>query len=122
MAPDRPVSLRPLLARAVADRPDHPALVGASGRRTYAELDADSAAVASSLAALGVRPGDRVAVSLPNDLAVVTALLGIWRLGAVFVGVHRALAPPEKTFFLDDSGAGVLLGDPEVVAEVAKAR
>jgi long-chain acyl-CoA synthetase len=121
-AADRPVSLRPLLARAVAERPDHPALVGASGRRSYAELDADSAAVASTLAALGVRRGDRVAVSLPNDLAVVTALLGIWRLGAVYVGVHRALAPPEKAFFLDDSGASVLLGDPDVVAEVGKER
>jgi acyl-CoA synthetase (AMP-forming)/AMP-acid ligase II len=63
-----------------------------------------------------------VAVSLPNDLAVVTALLGIWRLGAVYVGAHRALAPPEKAFFLDDSGASVLLGDPEVVAEVGKER
>jgi long-chain acyl-CoA synthetase len=121
-APDRPVSLRPLLARAVAARPDHPALVGASGRRSYVELDADSAAVASTLAALGVRPGDRVAVSLPNDLAIVTTLLGIWRLGAVYVGVHRALGPPEKAFFLDDSGASVLLGDPDVVGEVGKER
>ena len=119
---DRPVSLRPLLARAVAERPHHPALVGASGRRSFAELDADSAAVASTLRALGVRAGDRVAVSLPNDLAVVTALLGIWRLGAVYVGVHRALGSPEKAFFLDDSGAGVLLGDPDVVAEVGKER
>ena len=121
-ASDRPVSLRPLLARAVAERPDHPALVGASGRRSYVELDADSAAVASTLAALGVSPGDRVAVSLPNDLAIVTALLGIWRLGGVYVGVHRALGPPEKAFFLDDSGASVLLGDPAVVAEVGKER
>jgi long-chain acyl-CoA synthetase len=106
----------------VAERPDHLALAGASGRRSFAELDADSATVASTLYALGVRAGDRVAVSLPNDLAVVTALLGIWRLGAVYVGVHRALAPPEKAFFLDDSGASVLLGDPEVVAEVGKER
>ncbi|HEY1281856.1 MAG TPA: AMP-binding protein [Acidimicrobiales bacterium] len=121
-AADRPVSLRPLLARAVAERPGHPALVGASGRRSFAELDADSATVASTLYGLGVRAGDRVAVSLPNDLAVVTALLGIWRLGAVYVGVHRALGSPEKAFFLDDSGARVLLADPEVVAEVGKER
>ena len=78
--------------------------------------------MASTLAALGVRAGDRVAVSLPNDLAVVTALLGVWRLGAVFVGVHRALGPPEKAFFLDDSGARVLLGDPAVMAEVGRER
>ena len=121
-AADRPVSLRPLLARAVAERPHHPALVGASGRRSFAELDADSAAVASTLYTLGVRAGARVAVSLPNDLAIVTALLGIWRLGAVYVGVHRALAPPEKAFFLDDSGSSVLLADPEVVAEIGKER
>ncbi len=121
-AADRPLALRTLLARAVAERPAHPALVGSSGRRTFAELDADSAAVATALASLGVRPGDRVAVSLPNDLAVVTALFGIWRAGAVYVGVHRALAPPEKAYFLDDSGARVLLGDPDAVAEVGKDR
>ena len=35
-AADRPLSLTPLLARAVATRPEHPALVGTSGRLTYA--------------------------------------------------------------------------------------
>jgi acyl-CoA synthetase (AMP-forming)/AMP-acid ligase II len=119
---DQPLALAPLLARAVAGRTDHPALVGASGRLTYGELDRATAAVASTLAGLGVGPGDRVAVSLPNDLAVVTALLGIWRRGAVYVGVHRALAPPEKAFFLDDSGARLLLGDPTAVAEVGRSR
>ncbi len=121
-AADRPLSLTPLLARAVATRAGHPALVGASGRLTYAELDRATDQVAGALAALGVAPGDRVAVSLPNDLAVVTALLGIWRRGAVFVGVHRALAPPEKAFFLDDSGATVLLGDRAAVTEVGRDR
>ena len=51
---------------------------------------------------MGVRAGDRVAVSLANDIDVVTALVGIWTQGAVFVGVHTVLAPPEKRYLIDD--------------------
>ena len=47
--------------------------------------------------------GDRVAASLPNDTDVVVAFHGAMRLGAVWVGVNRALAPPEKGFLFDDS-------------------
>jgi long-chain acyl-CoA synthetase len=36
------------------------------------------------------------------------------RLGAVWVGVNRALAPPEKRFLLQDSGSTLLLCDDEL--------
>ena len=62
-------------------------------------------------AALGVRAGDRVAGALPNDLDVILAFHGAMRLGAVWVGINRALAPPEKQFLLDDSGTSLLLCD-----------
>jgi acyl-coenzyme A synthetase/AMP-(fatty) acid ligase len=45
---------------------------------------------------LGVRPGDRVAATLPNDLDVVVAFHAVMRLGAIWVGIPDALAVPEK--------------------------
>ncbi|HVH46032.1 MAG TPA: hypothetical protein VM925_26970, partial [Labilithrix sp.] len=36
---------------------------------------------------------------------------GAMRLGAVWVGVNRVLAPPEKRYLLDDAGATLLLAD-----------
>ena len=60
-------------------------------------------------AAMGVRTGDRVAASLPNEVDVVVAFHGAMRLGAVWVGINQALAPPEKRYILDDSGSTLLL-------------
>jgi long-chain acyl-CoA synthetase len=44
----------------------------------------------------------------------VVAFHGAMRLGAVWVGVNQALAPPEKRFLLDDCGATLLLCDDEL--------
>ena len=83
-----------MLDRALADDPDREALVTRTRRLTYAELDAEANQAAHALRELGVRPGDRVAASLPNDADVVVAFHGAMRLGAVWLGVNRALAPP----------------------------
>src|SRR5438128_1437048 len=95
-APGVPRTIADVFDRALAAHPDRVALVACHRRYTYAELDdaADRAAVA--LAHLGVRPGDRVGVSLPNDADVVVAFHGVMRLNAIWVGVNRVLAAPEK--------------------------
>lgn len=111
--PGGPQSVAEVLDRGVAAHPDRPALVGRSGRFTYASLDAEVARAAGALARLGVAPGDRVAASLPNDVDVVVAFLASQRLGAVWVGVNRMLAPPERRFLLDDSAPAVVLSDAD---------
>ena len=58
-----------------------------------------------------MRTGDRVGGSLPNESDVVVAFHGAMRLGAVWVGVNRALAPPEMQYLLTDSGTSLLLCD-----------
>lgn len=109
-----PTSVARVLDRALADDPAREALVTRWERLSYAELDQRADKAAQALRALGVEPGDRVAASLPNDAAVVVAFHGAMRLGAVWVGVNRVLAPPEKAFILDDCGASVLLGESPV--------
>jgi len=104
-----PRSVARVLDVALADDPGREALVTRSRRLTYAELDDLADRAAHALRDLGVGPGDRVAASLPNDADVVVAFHGAMRLGAVWVGINRALAPPEKRFLVDDSGATLLL-------------
>jgi len=111
-----PQTVAAVLDRWVARGPERLALVGRSGRMTYRELDRAANRAAHALAALGVAPGDRVAACLPNDVDIVVAFLGTARLGAIWVGVNRPLAAPEKSFLLADSGARVLLGPDDVVA------
>jgi acyl-CoA synthetase (AMP-forming)/AMP-acid ligase II len=108
-----------LLDRGLAEDPEREALVGRHGRFTRGELDRAVNAAAAALAELGVGPWDRVAVCLPNDVDLVVAFLAAMRLGAIWVGVNRVLAPPEKAYLLRDSGARVFLAVPDAAGQVA---
>src|SRR5436309_1114325 len=111
-----------VLDRALVERPDAPAVVARSGRLTYRELDDAADRAAGAFADLGLGPGQRLAVSLPNDLDVVVAFHGAMRLGLVWVGLNSALATPEKTRLLADSGARIYLADVATAASVRPAR
>jgi acyl-CoA synthetase (AMP-forming)/AMP-acid ligase II len=106
-----PAGVFDVLRAPVAAAPDAPALVTRSDRLTYRQLDQAADRAAGALYELGVRPGQRVAASLPNDAAIVAAFHGAMRLGAVWVGINQALAPPEMAYMLGDSGASILLAD-----------
>jgi acyl-CoA synthetase (AMP-forming)/AMP-acid ligase II len=99
------------LDRSVARTPDAEALVGRFSRFTYRDLDDAIDAAVAALQSLDVGPGDRVAASAANHPDIVLAFFASQRLGAIWVGVSRPLAGPEKTFLLKDSGAKVFLAD-----------
>ncbi|MCU1587740.1 MAG: AMP-dependent synthetase and ligase, partial [Frankiales bacterium] len=107
-----PQTVAQVLDRALASRPDAVAVVGRSGSLSYRELDSAANQAAAALWALGLRPGDRLAASLPNDVDVVVAFHGAMRIGAVWVGINTALAPVERLQLLADCGAQVLLSEP----------
>jgi long-chain acyl-CoA synthetase len=109
-----PSSAGDVLERPLADDPDHEALVANDARFTYRQLDEASDRAAAALVELGVHRGDVVAVSLPNNSDAVVTFHAAMRLGAVWLGVNRNLAPPEKRYMLDDAEASILLTDPEV--------
>jgi acyl-CoA synthetase (AMP-forming)/AMP-acid ligase II len=60
-------------------------------RLTYDELDQDSNALAKGLRRLGVEKGERVAVSLGNNIEYATATYALFKLGAVLVGTINKL-------------------------------
>ena len=100
-----------VLDRALAERPDAEAVVARSGRLSYRELDDAADRAAGALTAFGLKPGDHLAVSLPNDLDVVIAFHGAMRLGLVWVGINTALAAPEKAHIVEDSDARFVLDE-----------
>jgi long-chain acyl-CoA synthetase len=109
-----PRSVGEVLDRPLAVDPGHDAVVAPDGRLTYAELDTAADQTAAALHALGVRRRDVVAVSLPNTVDVIVTFHAVLRLGAVWLGINRNLAPPEKDFILADAGARLLLADEHV--------
>lgn len=115
-------SISHLLDGLLAEAPDRTVLVGRSGRRSVSELDERANRVANALASLGVVEGTRVAASLPNDTAIVEAFLGAMRVGAIWCGINRPLAAPEKAFMLGDCGAAVFIGSADMVAQAGARR
>lgn len=101
-----------VLDRHLAERPDAPAVIARGGMLTYAQLDAAANAAAGALWELGVRPGDRVAACLPNDLGIVTAFHGAQRIGAVWAGIGEALAPGEQAALAAMIESRVILAGP----------
>tara|TARA_R110002126_G_scaffold5647_3_gene30256 strand:+ start:1495 stop:3177 length:1683 start_codon:yes stop_codon:yes gene_type:complete len=74
-----------LLDRSVRDYPERPALVFLGRTLTYRELGREVDRCAAAFAGLGVRPGMRVAVQLPNLPQTVIAYFAAQALGAEVV-------------------------------------
>ena len=81
-------------------------------RHTYADVDAASARFANALVALGVQPGDRVAVQAEKSIEAVTLYLGTVRAGAVFLPLNTAYTAAEVEYFLADAEPTVFVCDP----------
>jgi len=77
--------------------------------RTFAEQLAEAERVAGGLQRLGVRPGDVVAIQVPNRAEMVVAYYAAYLAGAVVVPVVHIYGPAEVSFILRQSGAKVLV-------------
>ena len=91
--------------------PDSIALVHGERTLTYRELAGRAEAAAATLAARGVRRGDRVAFLGENQPGLVEVLFGSAMLGAVFVPLNTRLAVPELAHIVSDSGLALLVHD-----------
>ena len=89
--------------------PHKPALVEGDTTLTYAETLARVEALAAALEQRGVRPGDRVALLMPNCIEFCLAYFAVLSLGAIVVPLNNRLAPPEMTYILNHSGAETLI-------------
>jgi len=109
--------LADLADAALARLPLHDSITFEGEVQTNVELAGRAARLAAGFTALGVRPGDRVAVVLPNCPEVLLSYLGLWRAGAAATPVISAVSPPELRHVLEDSGAVLLItGDPALAA------
>jgi long-chain acyl-CoA synthetase len=103
------LNLASLLTETAERLPDSPAVRLQGTELSYAELDQRSARLATLLREKGVEPGDRVGVMLPNVLEFPIAYYGVLRAGAVVVPMNVLLKRREIAFYLEDSGAKLLL-------------
>ena len=92
---------------------------------TYAELERRTAQYANALVAMGLAPGDRVALQAEKSLEAVFVYLATVRAGGVFLPLNTAYTAPEVDYFLGDAEPAIFICDPasEAVLEpIARAR
>ncbi|MGF7121650.1 long-chain-fatty-acid--CoA ligase [Rhodococcus sp. BE178] len=99
------LNLSMLLEDSARRYPDRDALVQGEQRFTYAQVDAVSNQVANLLVSSGIRPGDKVALSLPNVPWFPILYYGILKAGAVVVPLNILLKGREIAYHLADSDA-----------------
>src|SRR5579859_6332826 len=100
--------------------PDSPTLIEGQTVLTHRQAASRARMVARRLAARGVRPGDRVALALPNGWRYAVTYLGIQLAGATAVLVNTRFAPPEIQYVLADSDACAAVVDAETSARVPR--
>lgn len=109
------MTIRTLLLDAAAQSPDSTAVRWKAADRqwhvwTFADLLARARAVSEALGALGVKPGDRVALMMENRPEWMAAYLGISSCGVTVVPVDSHLHAHEVSHILRDSEAVAFLG------------
>ncbi|MEB3030440.1 3-((3aS,4S,7aS)-7a-methyl-1,5-dioxo-octahydro-1H-inden-4-yl)propanoate--CoA ligase FadD3 [[Mycobacterium] nativiensis] len=90
--------------------PDHDALLTDDVRLTYSQLRDEVRRAAAALIALGVEPGDRVALWSPNTWHWVVTCLGAQYAGGVLVPLNTRYTASEATDILARSKSKVLVG------------
>ena len=83
---------------------------------TYGELRAGTGRVAATLSALGVQPGDRVAVQVEKCPEQLLVYLGCVQLGAVLLPLNTAYTGNEVAQFAKDAEPTLLLCRPQLEA------
>jgi long-chain acyl-CoA synthetase len=87
---------------------------------TFGQLDGASARLAGLLRGRGVRPGDRVAVMLPNLPAFAVIYYGVLRAGGVVVPMNPLLKAREVAYYLGDAGARLMFAWQAAADEAGK--
>ena len=103
--PDTFASIPALFDEVAKTHGNHTAFVCLRKSISYKEVNTLSTRFAGYLQSLGLEPGDRVAVMMPNLTQYMIALLGILRAGLIAVNVNPLYTAHELAHQLKDSGA-----------------
>lgn len=108
--PDFCPSIPGLLERVAKDYADYPAFISMEQPLTYRQVNDISSDLAGYLQSLStLKPGDRVAIMMPNILQYPVSLFGVLKAGCIAVNVNPLYTARELHNQLADSGAKVVI-------------
>ncbi|NLA11585.1 MAG: long-chain fatty acid--CoA ligase [Firmicutes bacterium] len=104
-----PKTLSRFLEEAAEEYPDNVAVQFMSGRLTYSELNNEVDLFARMLAGVGLKPGSRVALHMPNCPQYLIAFYGTLRAGCIVTPCNPLYVERELIHQLNDSGAEAIV-------------
>jgi long-chain acyl-CoA synthetase len=107
------------LSRAGSSHPGFPAVgLGPRAVQSYGVLAERAARLAAGLRALGLEPGDRVAIVAKNCVEYLETIYGIWHGGFAAVPANAKLHGRELGYIVEHSGARICFATPGLDAEL----
>jgi long-chain acyl-CoA synthetase len=103
------VNVAQLLERAALHHADRPALVAGDRRWTYRELDAAVSRLAGGFAGLGLAPGDRLGLHLPNWPEFALAYYAAQKCGLVPLSLNVTYKADEIEYIVGDARPAALV-------------
>jgi long-chain acyl-CoA synthetase len=103
------ITLPAALKRTVSKYPENPALFFQGTSVKYRELDQLVSKFASALRHMGVKPGDRVSIVLPNLIQTVVSIYGALSVGATVVMHNPRLDDMQFQHQFNTAGSSVLI-------------
>ena len=97
---------------------DNTAFLSEGRTITYAEVAEEVHRTASVLRRLGVAPGDRVLIRIPDTPALVYAILALQAIGAVAVPTYVQLRSEDLIYRVEDAEATMIIVDADLLDEV----
>lgn len=110
-----------MLRETAAERPEKPCVVLGKRSWSYEQVDQAADLVAANLRRLGLQPGAKIAVQLPNLPQFLFAYFGMVRAGYVMVPLNPLLSAREVAFMLEHSDCQLLITTDAVATEAAQA-
>ncbi|MHA1565915.1 MAG: class I adenylate-forming enzyme family protein [Alphaproteobacteria bacterium] len=101
-----------LITRNAAQRPDQPAIIDGDRTVTYGEMVTLTQKTASHLQSLGIKPGDRLGISLKDNLDHVIAIMAAASVGAAIVPIDWRARPAEKQRLAEAFKVAAVLTEP----------
>ncbi|AMN44742.1 AMP-binding protein [Rhodoplanes sp. Z2-YC6860] len=114
------MNLAKWLESAAKQEASRPALgYGSRVLRTYGEVAARVSRLAGALAAMGLKPGERVAIAGKNSPDYLEALYAVWHAGLSAVPANAKLHGAELGYILEQSGARVCFASEGLDTEIS---
>ena len=114
------LNLATLLEESTRRTPAKLAVIFDDMKLRYAEVNGAANKIANGLVGLGIKPGDKVAILLPNTPHFVLAYYAILKAGGVVVPLNVLFKQHEIAYHLQDSDAVALIAFEGFLAEAAQ--